>query len=42
MTMFLLVPRERDRLHGKVRFPLVNQSFLEMKSDVLKAMISES
>jgi len=42
MTRFLLVSREGRRFRDKTNFPLVNQSFFEMKSDVLKAMISES
>jgi hypothetical protein len=40
MTIVVLVPREHDSLRKKTRFSLVNQSFSEMKSDVLKAMIS--
>jgi len=42
MTMFLLVLREDESLGEKTRFPLVNQLFFEMKSAVLKSMISES
>jgi hypothetical protein len=38
--MFLLVDREDESLRAKTRFPLVNQSFFEMKSAVLKSMIS--
>jgi hypothetical protein len=40
MTMFLLVPRKDESLREKARFPLVNRLFFEMKSDVLKAVIS--
>ena len=42
MTTFLLVDREDESLREKTRFPLVNQSFFEMKSAVLKSMISQS
>jgi len=42
MSGFLLVHREDESLREKTRFPLANQSFFEMKSDFLKAMISES
>ena len=37
---FLLVPREDESFREKTRFPLVNQSFFEMKRAVLKSMIS--
>jgi hypothetical protein len=40
--MFLLAHREDESLREKTRFPLVNQSFFETKSAVLKAMISQS
>jgi hypothetical protein len=40
MSGFLLAIRELHDFSENRRFPLVNQSFFEMKSAVLKSMIS--
>jgi len=40
MSGFLLAIRVQIDFAEKTRFPLVNQSFLEMRSTVLKSMIS--
>jgi hypothetical protein len=42
MSRFLLALRVRANFARNTRFPLVKPLFREMKSDVLKAMISES
>jgi len=42
MSCFLLAIRVRISFSEIMRFPLVKPLFFEMKSDALKAMISDS